>query len=207
MLKDKVFITDNLIINGREFGNEKSVVETKGWVKLFLRENGKIVPGSHREGHNIWTNSGREYSALLMSLTGAVSPSSPVYRTDSIAYIGVGIGTQIEQVGVLALANPVVITTGVYLAALDVPPSFPLMPSRTTVQFHHLFQTFDITTSSATVNISELGLFTNGDPTLNYAPGSRNTSSVPAAPQAYKTFEPVAKTNALELDVSWQIRF
>lgn len=219
MLKDFVRVADRgiahlrtragAILAGRSWGDDydSSIVEVKGWVKLVMRERGKIVPGSHREGHNIWTNSGREYLALLMSLS---APSTP-FRTDSICYIGVGIGSQIEAASVLFLASPIVYATGLFLAPLDVPPTFPLTPTRTTVRYHRTFAENEITISpGSSADISELGLFTNGDPASNYDPGSRNVSiSVASAqsPAAYKTFEPVGKTDALQLDVSWEIRF
>lgn len=219
MLKDVIRVADRgiarlrtkagAIIAGHEWGEDldKSIVEVKGWVKLVLRERGKIVPGSHREDHNIWTNTGREYLALLMSLASAGTP----FRTDSIAYIGVGIGSQIESAGVLFLASPVAYTTGLFLASLDIPPTFPLSPTRTTVRYHRTFAENEITiTTGSQVNISELGLFTNGDPASSYTPGSRNPSIAVAgaqSPAAYKTFEPVGKTDALQLEVSWEIRF
>lgn len=216
MFKDSVHVEDQgvvqlgkpgEVVSKRAWGEEKSLVEVEGWVKLCLRERGKYVPGSGREGHNIWTNTGREYLALLMSIQ--TSPSTP-FRSDSMAYIGAGTGSQIESASVLALANPIAYTTGLFLAALDVPPTFPLTPTRTTVQYHRIFVENEITTSPGTVNVSELGLFTNGDPASGYVPGSRVTTITAATaqnPNAYKTFEPVGKTNNLQLEVSWQIRF
>lgn len=198
------------IIAGREFGDEeKSVVEVKGWVSLCLRERGKIVPGSRRDGHNIWTNTGREYLALLMSL----KDTNNTFRKDAIAYIGVGIGAQLEDVNVLALDNPIAFAPSVFLADLDIQPSFPLTPTRTTVRYKRTFTEDEITLSPGTVNISEMGLFTNGSPIslpTAYAFGTRDVTyanRLAQAPAAYKTFEPVSKTNALQLEISWEIRF
>lgn len=190
--------------------DEKSVVEVKGWVKTFMRQNGKIVPGSHREGHNIWTNTGREYLALLMSIE--TGPST-AFRSDRMAYIGVGTGSTIEDVGVTKLVQPVEYQVGQFLAPLDVPPTFPLTPTRTTVRYNRTFAENEITLSPGTqVNISEMGLFTNGSPTASpaYNPGTRQTgigTAASQAPNAYKTFEPVGKTDALEFVVAWEIRF
>jgi hypothetical protein len=130
------------IIGGRKWGDGDSVVEVQGWVKLLMRERGKIVPGSHREGHNIWTNTGREYLALLMSIASAPSTG---FRSDKIAYIGVGTGAQVEEAGVLRLITPVAYVTGQFLAPLDVPPTFPLTPTRTTVRYHRIFAEDQIT--------------------------------------------------------------
>jgi hypothetical protein len=64
-----------------------------------------------------------------------------------------------------------------------------------------------------TVMLSEFGLYTNGDPSSlpnPFAFNTRNRSydvSKDAAPVAYKTFEPVGKTPAMQLEVSWEIRF
>jgi hypothetical protein len=193
-----------------EPSDEKSVVEVKGWVSLCLRERGKIVPGSRREGHNIWTNTGREYLALLMSIE---TPPTSAFRNDRIAYIGVGTGSTVEDVSVLRLVNPVQYTIGQFLAPLDVPPTFPLTPTRTTVRYHRTFAEDEITlTPSSQVNISEIGLFTNGSPTapIPYTPGTRDTGIANAgsqAPSAYKTFEPIGKTDSLELEIAWEIRF
>jgi len=62
-LKDAVRITDAGQVRAghasRIWGNEKSVVEVHGWVRLVLRERGKLV--TEREGHNVWTNTGSEF--------------------------------------------------------------------------------------------------------------------------------------------------
>ncbi len=217
MFQDVVKVTDALKLALRRGGrllhewtreDEGSVVEVKGWVSLVMRERGKIVPGSRREGFNIWTNTGKEFLALLMSIE---TPPTTSFREDRNAYIGVGTGTQLEQAGVLALASPVAYASGQFLAALDVPPTFPLAPTRTTVEYSRTFAENEITLSPATtVEVSELGLFTNGDPGSGFSPGSRVTTLVAAAsqaPNAYKTFEPVPKKDVFELIVSWQIRF
>jgi hypothetical protein len=222
MLKDLIKVLDSgvanlrtrtgAIIAGRSWDDlahsDEPVISVKGWVTAVMRERGKIVPGSLRTGHNIWTNTGKEFLALLMSLE--TLPTTP-FRNDRIAYIGVGTGSQLEDVSVLSLAEPAAYTSGLFLAALDVPPTFPLNPTRTTVKYHRTFAENEITLSpGSTVDISEIGLFTNGDPASSYAPGTRDLTLAEAssqAPNAYKTFEPVGKTDALQLDLSWEIRF
>lgn len=190
--------------------SEKSVVEVKGWVQLCLRERGKVVPGSRREGFNIWTNSGREYLALLMSIQ--TGPNT-AFRNDRMAYIGVGTGATVEDVGVLRLVTPAQFQVGQFLAPLDIPPTFPLTPTRTTVRYHRSFAENEITlTPGSQVLISEMGLFTNGSPSAvpAYSPNTRQTGIADAgsqAPNAYKTFEPIGKTDSLELEISWEIRF
>ncbi len=195
------------VISTRSWDDSKSVIEVEGWVKILMRERGKIVPHSHREGHNIWTNIGREYLAMLMSLQTAPTTS---YRNDRVAYIGVGTGSQIEEAGILSLITPIAYISGQFLAALDVPPTFPLTPTRTTVKYHRVFAENEITLSSgSTVNISEMGLFTNGRQS-DYVVGSRDTTLANASsqsPVAYKSFEPLGKTDSLQLEISWEIRF
>jgi len=198
------------IIAGREWGDDldKPTVEVRGWVKLVMRERGKIVPGSHRTGKNIWTNTGKEFLALKMSIATAPSNS---FRTDNVAYLGVGTGSQLEDASVLALVTPAAYAAGLFLAALDIPPTFPLLPTRTAVKYERTFAENEITLSlGSSVPISELGLFTDGSPLSSFAPGTRDLTLASAssqAPNAYKTFEPVTKTDSLELDVSWEIRF
>lgn len=219
MLRDIVKVFDSgfahlrtragAIIAGREWGEDldKPIVEVKGWVDLVMRERGKIVPGTRREGHNIWTNTGREYLALLMSYSAISVP----FREDRMLYIGVGTGSQVEDASVLSLITPVAYSSGLFLAALDIPPTFPLLPTRTTVRYHRTFAETEITlTPASQVDISELGLFTDGDPGSGFTPGSRDLTLANASqqkPNAYKTFEPVSKTDSLELDISWEIRF
>ena len=199
-----------------------SVIHTEGWVRLFLRERGKIVPGSHREGHNVWTNTGKEYLALHQTIQPSPpSPPAPYpdpspYRVDLIAYIGVGAGSQIEDPGVLSLQTPLSYSggtgpgAGTFLAPIQ-SASFPLTPSRTTVEYHRVFAETEISqTVPSSVTISEMGLFTSGDPTTDRASGPRDTRLISAAmqaPVAYKTFEPIVKRSDLSLEIYWQIRF
>jgi hypothetical protein len=191
---------------------EKSVVEVEGWVKICLRERGKIVPGSHRESHNTITNTGREYIAMSL----AYQAVGTRWRYDEIAYIGVGTGAQTLDVGVTALVAPIAYSGSTFLAPLDLipgtSPSFPLTSgdtvTRTTVEFHRLFAENEITTSSTPVNVSEFGLFTDGNQST-YAAGGRDTTLANAlaqSPQFYWSIEPFQKTNALSLDASWEIR-
>ena len=144
---------------------------------------------------------------MVSSLSDTVNP----FRRDSVAYIGVGIGTtQLETAGVLALLTPQRYTPTDFLAPLDVPPTFPLTPTRTTVRYHRTFAEDEITTTSGMkVLVSELGLFTNGDPLSGNTPGRDPSFAVASgqSPVAYKAFEPVGKTDALQLDVAWEIRY
>lgn len=218
MLKDIVRVADSgfaslrgklgKAIAGRSWESERSVVHVQGWVRSVMRERGKIVPGSHRDGHNIWTNVGREYLAMLMSAS-SLSPTTTYFRSDRVMYIGVGTGSQIEEANVIGLVNPVAVEGTTFLAEVEAPPTFPLSPSRTTVRFARSFSTGQITTSATPVVISELGLFTDGNQST-FEAGARDlfmTGASSQSPVAYKTFEPIEKTNNLVFDIEWEIRF
>jgi len=197
------------VIAGREWGDEKPAVHVQGWVEMVMRERGKIVPGTHRSGKNIFTNTGREYLALLMSLQPGIPYPTPL-RTDSVRYLGVGTGSYVENENVLSLAAPVAYAGGEFLAPLDIPPTFPLLPIRRVVRFKRTFAENEITVSlGQVVSISELGLYTDGDTASNSAPRTRVTTLASASSQmpiAYKSIEPVAKNDQLELEISWELR-
>lgn len=221
MFKDMVRILDRglvqlrtragAIIAGRDWDelllSDEPVISVKGWVEIVMRERGKIVPGSHRSGNNVWTNTGKEFLALLSSYESSGTP----FREDRVAYIGVGTGAQTVAPGVLRLATPVAYTAATFLAPLNVPPTFPLSPSRTSVKYRRTFAADEITTTPGSqVDVTEIGLFTDGDPSSSNTPGSRVVTLAAAtsqAPVAYKAFEPVSKTDGLELDVFWEIQY
>jgi hypothetical protein len=211
--KDLVHISDAGYVHTstgveRRWGDEGSVVEVHGWVEVIARERGKRVPGSCR-GCNVWTNTGREFVAQRISLDPMV-PSSTI-RTDAVAYIGVGTGSQLEEPGVLHLVTPIIYDQDLFLADIS-SVSFPLYPSRTTVEYRRTFAEREITTADQAVLVSEFGLFTNGDPNAAPANGFNTRSrsfaaSATAAPIAYKNFDPISKTPQMQLEVAWQIRF
>jgi hypothetical protein len=197
----------------RLWEDEKSVVETKNWVTCLMRERGKIVPGSRREGCNVWTNTGREYVAMFMSLQADGTP----YRSDRLTLIGVGTGALVEEPNVSALANPIAYAGSNFLAPLDVTAtSFPLLPTRTMVRYSRVFSEIELTVPDqglTSVLISELGLFTNGNQStfaIGASPTGRDISVDNASrqsPVAYKNLgEPVEKTQGLEFEVSWEVR-
>jgi hypothetical protein len=215
---DRIHVTDaGRIRLQREsvyaWGDEKSVIEVTGWVRTLCRERGKIVPGSHREGKNIWTNTGREFIAMLMTYKPG---GQAVYRDDRMSYVGIGTGLQTEDPGVVGLVKPIPYVSGVFLAPLDHSATdFPLSPTRTTVKYVRVFSEDQITfQTSSSVLISELGLFTDGNPNSDFMAGPPPVgrpidinSALQQAPSAYKGLpEPVEKTNALEFQVEWEIR-
>lgn len=217
-LKELIRIADSVTLSWRRKAQlineillspemEKPVIEIKGWVDIVMRERGKIVRGSSRSGYNIWTNSGREYAAQRFSIA-TNTPSLLAAREDMITYIGVGTGYQLETTGVARLVTPVPYITGNYLAALKIPPTYPLTPVKTTARYRRVFAENEITTTAGSVvNISELGLFAGGDPSSLYGQTALDTSIGTHAPVAYKSLEePVSKNDSLELEAAWEIR-
>ena len=126
--------------------------------------------------------------------------------------MAVGVGLQTEDPSVLGLLQPTAYLGNVFLAPVShVVTEFPLRPTRTTVRYVRVFAEDEITTNGLTnVLVSELGLFSDGHQN-SFAQGGRQTDQQFAflqSPVAYKQLlEPVAKTQGLEFEVDWEIRF
>ena len=99
-------------------------------VRITARERGKLV--TVREGHNVWTNAGREYDCLIKTYNPATAAG---YRNDRIDYIGLGTGAQLESVSVTSLVTPVTYDGNNFLAQFNRDRTiFPLEPTRTAVR-------------------------------------------------------------------------
>jgi hypothetical protein len=183
---------------------KEPIIETCN-VRMVIRERGKIKKVV--EGHNVWTNSGREYSAQRKALNVLGQP----YRPDHIDYIGLGTGAQVESVNVARLVAPVAFDAagGNFLAAVDRSRTvFPLEPLRTAIRFVRVFAENEISFAGSTVEITEAGLFTNGDPTSGWS-DPRNTGILSAdsqEPVAYHSFEPIVKSPLVQLEIIWELR-
>ena len=180
----------------------------QGHLRMEVRERGKLV--TVREGFNIWTLSGREFLTELMSLE-ALNPSRTPFRNDRIASIGVGTGAQPEISNILSLVQPIAYKPGEFLAPLATPASFPVTgvdAARTAVQFTREFGRNEISIGPTTVIITEAGLFTDGDPNNDWAVPAPTDYATAAsrAPMAYKTIEPVSKTQEFTLRTIWEVR-
>jgi len=195
----------------------KDIVQVEGFFSAVCRERGKLVYGTRREGKNIWTLTGREFLAQLMSYSaygvaahasGNPNPDVPA-RDDRIRYFGFGTGTQPEVSSVTALVSPVAFDGGGTFLAQVVLPTYPLLPSRTTVRYSRTYSELEIS-FGGTITLTEAGMYTDGSPTASYAPRTRDITLVNAAAQAsaaYKSFEPLKKTQNFVLEVNWEIRF
>ena len=89
-------------------------------VRAIQKSTGKVL--HERIGHNVWTNTGREYSCLLKTRT----PNGDPYRQDLISYMGLGSGSQPETVNVIRVEDPVPFTQGTWLK--------PIVDARTVFQ-------------------------------------------------------------------------
>jgi len=71
------------------------------------------------------------------------------------------------------------------------------------------FSETEISYEGASVEITEAGLFTDGNPAALWAPGTRITSldeSENQEPVAYHSFEPIVKSPNVELEIIWELR-
>lgn len=222
-MKDEVTVKDLLEISGPNqsvtsegVGNSrKERVYIEGFFSMYARERGKIVPGSHRKGKNIWTLTGREFLARLMSYS-AYAPDAAA-RNDRIRYLGFGTGTTPEVSSVSKLVSPISYTTsggGLFLAELAI-PTYPFQSSGsygTSVRYTREFSETELSTVGS-VLLTEAGIFTDGSSTSSpvpFTPGTRNLTLAQAqfqAPMGYKTFESFRKTQNMILSCFYEVRF
>ena len=182
-----------------------------------LRERGKLVPGSRRVGHNVFTTSGRNWLTKLISWYSTSSVDQP-FTNRRVRWIGLGTGTQIEATTVAKLVTPVLATSTDYLVAVQAVE----FPTSTSVRFIKEFLLNEISITSTPVILTEAGLFADVNPArpglandgsedVPFDPGNVDTvlnpSSGLSAPIAYKAFEPLTKTVDFTLEVRWDFRF
>lgn len=218
-MRDLVKVADRLRLMSRDAESRKieqeiiseladEEIHAHGYLSLVCRERGKLVPGTRRLGHNIWTLTGREHLAQLMSYS-AYGPLSAGARQDRMRYIGFGIGSQPEVASVTSLVSPIAFdASNNFLAQVSL-PTYPLAPSRTAVRYSRTFTETELSVV-ATVTLTEAGLFTDGDPGSSFSPGTRDitlTNALLQAPNSYKVFEPLSKSQNFVLEVSWEVRF
>jgi hypothetical protein len=204
------------------------IIEVKQNLHIVARERGKIV--TRRDGHNIWLNLGREYLSQLIAYK-AFSPDE-TERDDRIRYMGFGVGGTRQVAPLVANADPIGGVTGAYPGTnvqTDLDPTVIWLerPVRlsggsttypgvvgdvwigqiqapathdtvTSVTFKRLFPAAEVSYAPfLSVPLSEVGLFTSAaDPGVY-----RNN------PVAYDTFDTISKTNAVEIEIDWTIRF
>jgi len=101
-----------------------------GNFRLLARERGKIVPGSLREGHNVFTVWGRRWMAELLAWKTIADPDIAPLPTEApyhdlrIRWLQLGSGTQLEEKDALRLINPLALDATPYYGRV-VSVSFP----------------------------------------------------------------------------------
>jgi len=181
-------------------------------VFLCMRERGKLVPGSRREGHNVFTSTGRNILSRLIAWQSIGSVDVP-YTHKRMRWMAVGSGTQLEAVNVSSLNNPLPALGANYLSEIQ---SVEFLDS-TSVRFIKSFGTSEVTFSSTPVPITEAGLFADVNPATmggveDSAAGGGYTSTLSPEvstypPSAYKAFEALTKTQDFTLEIRWDFRF
>lgn len=181
-------------------------------MQAFMRERGKLVPGSLREGHNVFTVTGRNLLSKLLSWQTIGAADIP-YTHRRIRWMGIGIGSQLEVSTVSSLAQPALVTSTDFLVAIQTAE----FPSSTSVRYLKEFSTNEITIAGVPVAITEAGMFADvvpgnaggtedvghtapTDPTLKPTIGTN-------PPVAYKAFESLTKTSDFTLEIRWELRF
>jgi hypothetical protein len=208
--KDIAQLADRLLLGGRRRGSGSSGgdgPQIGGFLKMELRERGKLV--TRREGHNIWTLSGREFIVETITLA-ALTPSRAKNRDDALRYFGFGIGITPEVAEVTRLVSPVEYQTSLFLAPAQVPVTFPsasLGTARTSVQLRREYSENELSLPNPVV-LTEFGCFTDGNPAVNNEVG-RPTDLATAgsqAPVGYKPFDPFTKNSNRTLEVIYELR-
>lgn len=202
-------VLDRLLFGGRWLRGEVSDPAIGGYLTIQMREGGKVVPGSRREGHNIWTLTGREYIVEAIALA-SVTPTRTRFREDAVRYFGFGEGVQPEVAEVSRLLQPVEYRVGEFLAPAQVPAIFPSSASGTAKTSVRLYREYAENELSLGVNVTltEFGCFTDGDPTNSNAVGRTTSYAVAStqAPVGYKAFDPFVKTMGRAIEVAYEIR-
>lgn len=173
--------------------------------KAWLTEGGLYVPGSLRKGHNVITNSGREWLTQLVGWsTIGISTDDIPFDTRRFRWLGVGGGSLLELKSVDGLDTPLTITTGPdeYIREIGPLTHVTDFAARYVTTFTGASADFDH--QGATVDISEAAIFVDvdsgGGPVLD-------TSLANNVPAAYKSFSTLTKAQAQDLVITWEFRF
>jgi hypothetical protein len=165
--------------------------------RALLRERGKIVPGSLREGHNVFTDAGRGWLASLTAWSTIGVIDIP-YQTNLIWGVQVGSASHPEARQVSSLKAPVAIAAhGMHVAPVvnkQIVSSFPYtFGVRLTAEFveEDLWPTPTL--------VKEAGLMV--------ASATADGTSFGSIVVAYKAFAPLLKTTDFRLEVQWDLRF
>lgn len=181
--------------------------------RLVLRERGKIVRGSERVGHNIFTDVGRGWLTRLVAWNTIGSPDMP-FTQQRVRWMGMGTGSLEEVPSIISLANAAKYDSVDYLAPIDSVE----FPDASTVRIVKLFGPEALNPDGGSIRLTEAGLYVDVNPAdenvvddLSVLPGTYETVLNPALasnpPIAYKSFEPITKTQDFSLEIQWELRF
>jgi len=188
-------------------------LEVQANFSALLRERGKVVPGSLREVHNVFTNNGRSWLANLVAWSSLADPD--VAKTHQrVRWLGLGTGvTFLESPEVGRLETPVKVNSSDYLAAIHT-TSFPpaIAPG---ARFTREYGTGEISiatnpvvpVSEAGLFVDTLGLYGTADSVFPGLDTLLDPTSETNSPVAYARFEPITKTQDFVLEVRWDFRF
>lgn len=171
-------------------------------VTAFLREDGLVVPGSVRKGHNIFTRFGAEWLAQLCAWSALGSGVVHDTPRDNrrVRWASVGTGMQLEVVGITQMVAPAIVSGSDYLDAID-PAAEVSWPVPSSKKLEHVFGTSDLPDP---VTITEAGLF------VDYNDGGTLLDPTVAThpPIVYKVISPaLVKDSSKELVLRWELRF
>jgi hypothetical protein len=202
-------------------------IEVKQNLSIIARERGKII--TRREGHNIWLNLGREWTARLIAYSFIGLPADIPEEDNRVKYMGFGIGgTQQLAPGTanaLPISPPYVGTN----AQTDVDPTLttierPVRVSGSSTAYPGIagdewigvIQAPAVHTVPTETTFSRVFTLTE----ISYSPflsvplseiGLFIASADPENYQntmiAYDTFDTLSKTTSFELEVQWTIKF
>lgn len=191
------------------FSESLKDIGVKSNFEAILRDRGKVV--ERREGHNVFTVTGRNLLSRLLSWQTIASADIP-YTHRRIRWFGVGTGTSLEVTSLVGLAIPAQVTSSIYL----VPVQLVEFPTSTSVRFTREFTNTEISLTGPVI-VTEAGLFADVSPAsmggtedVEYTTGgltTLNPASGTNSPVAYKTFEGITKTVDFSLELRWEFRF
>lgn len=165
----------------------------------LVDKDGATVPGSVREGHNVFVNVGRDIFRELIAWD-SMGATDTAFTSRRIRWSGVGTGLQLEDRTVTQLATPLQVTAGGdYLKAIDATlTTFPTI----TILKHTIVYAASELSHSGDVVITEAGLYADSSPGLTLDPAVSTNELM-----FYKTFEGLVKTPAFSLEIVWEQKF
>jgi len=171
-------------------------------VTAFLREDGHVVPGSIREGHNILTRFGAEWLAQLCawSTLGAGVVHDTPLDSRRVRWASVGTGVQLEAVSIAQMVAPSLVSGSDYLDAID-PGAEVSWPVPSSKKLEHVFGTADLPDP---VTVTEAALFVD----FNDGGTILDPAVATNPPIVYKVISPaLVKDSSKELVLRWELRF